>query len=97
MLGNKVCVYAGEIGTRQFALLEEYAASGYDIALMDRDKQMGQSVKKELERMHHISVFFFHGDIKSEEDQDLFWGVIQDQYKGEEVIICSDMCQEENK
>lgn len=97
MLGNKVCVYAGEIGIRQFALLEEYAASGYDIALMDRNKQMGQSVKKKLERMHPISVFFFHGDIKSEEDQDLFWGVIHDQYKGEEVIICSDMCQEENK
>lgn len=97
MLGNKVCVYAGAIGTREYALLKEYAASGYDIALMDIDKKKGQDVKEELERMHHVSVFFFHGDIKSEEDQDLFWGVIQEQYKGEDVIICRDMSQEGNK
>ena len=86
MLGNKVCVYAGEIGTREFALLEKYAALGCAIALMDKDKQMGQSVKKELERMHHVSVFFFHGDIGSEEDRDLFEGAIQQMYRGSRLF-----------
>lgn len=97
MLGDKVCVYAGEIGTREFAMLEKYAALGCAIALMDKNKQMGQNIKKELERMHHVSVFFFHGDIKSEEDRDLFNGAIQEMYGGADYIICSDMGQEENE
>lgn len=89
MLGTKVCMFAGGVGAKEFALLEKYALLGCNIAIMDRNKEMGQSVKRELEQEHDVLVFFFHGDIKSEEDCDLFHGAVREMYGKVDFVICN--------
>lgn len=89
MINTKVCVLAGKIGPKEFFLLEKYAREGCRIALMDRDKQMGMTVKEELEKSYNISVFFFHGDTDSEEDRDLFSSTVKQLYGQTDYIICS--------
>lgn len=91
MSREKVCVHTGAIGHKEMLWLEKYAAQGFPIALMDKNKQKGQRIKKELERAHHVSVFFFHGDVESEEDRDLFQGALQEIFRGMEYIFCSEM------
>lgn len=90
MIGKKVCVFTGGLGAKEFAMLEKYALQGCTIAFMDKNKELGKRVKSELEREYHVPIFFFHGDIQSEEDRDLFKGAVQEMYGGADYIICND-------
>ena len=80
MMKTGVCVYTGAIDAKEFAMLERYAMQGCAIAFMDKDKELGKRVKEEFERLYHVSVFFFHGDIQSEEDRDLFYSAVWAMY-----------------
>lgn len=90
MTDKKVCMVTGGVGAKEFALLEKYAIQGCAIAIMDINKELGQSIKRELEQVHHVSVFFFHGDMQSEEDRDLFQGAVREMYGGADCVICKE-------
>lgn len=87
---RKVCVFIGSVEAKKYVLLEKYAMQGCTIAFMDKNKQLGKRVKAELEYIYHIPVFFFHGDSKSEEDRDLFYGAVKEMYGGIDYAICND-------
>lgn len=70
--------------------MERYAKEGCTIAFMDEDKKLGEKLKKEFENKHHVIVFFFHGNAKSEEDMDLFQNAVHELYGGIDYIICND-------
>lgn len=88
MKNTKVCILAGGIGPGEYLLLEKYAKNGCRIALMDKNKVIGQRVKQELESKYRVSVFFFHGDKESEEDRDLFLNAVQEMYGRTDYFIC---------
>lgn len=88
MMNTKVCVFAGNTGAREYSILERYASEGCRIALMDKDKELGKMIKDELERIYHVAVFFFHGDVESEEDRDIFLAAVEELYGGTDYIIC---------
>lgn len=88
MVNTKVCVFMGGTGAKEFALFEEYALQGCAIAFMDKNKEVGQKVKEELERLYEASVFFFHGDKESEEDVHLFTSAIDEMFGGTVFFIC---------
>lgn len=81
---------AGGLGPGEYLLLEKYAKDGCRIAFMDKDKEMGQKIKLELEKKYRVSVFFFHGDKESEEDRDLFLNAVQEMYGKADYVICRD-------
>ena len=72
MMSQEVCVLTGKTGAREYSMLEKYASVGCIIAFMDTNKELGRSIKEELERLYNVTVFFFHGDVESEEDRDIF-------------------------
>ncbi len=86
---DKICMFTGAIGAKEFALLEKYAMQQCTIVLMDKNKEMGNRVKTEFERKYHVPVFFFHGDVESEEDRDLFEGAVREMYGQVDFIVCS--------
>lgn len=90
MINAKICIFAGKVGAKEFAQLERYAKEGCMIAVMDENKKLGEKLKREFESKYHITVFFFHGNVKSEEDMDLFHGAIHELYGGINYIICND-------
>lgn len=45
-------------------------------------------IKEELESVYHVPVFFFHGDVGSEEDRDIFFAAVKEMYGGTEYLIC---------
>ncbi len=71
-------------------MLEKYASQGCEIAFMDKNKSLGRMIKEELESVYNVSVFFFHGDIKNEEDRDIFFSAVEEMYGGTDFIICQD-------
>lgn len=88
MTNTKVCVFAGNTGAREYSILERYASEGCGIALMDKNKELGTMIKEELERIYNVAVFFFHGDVESEEDRDIFLAAVKEMYGGTDYIIC---------
>ena len=58
------------------------------IAFMGTNKELGMLIKAELERIYEVAVFFFHGDIKSEEDRDIFFTAVSEMYGRTDYIIC---------
>lgn len=90
MMNAKVCIFAGKMGAKEFAQLERYAKEGCTIAFMDKDKKLGEKLKKEFKNEYQVTVFFFHGDAESEEDMDLFRGAVHELYGGIDYIICND-------
>lgn len=88
MTNTKVCIFAGNTRAREYSILEQYARQGCGIAIMDKDKELGMMIKEELERIYHVAVFFFHGDVESEEDRDIFFTAIEEMYGRTEYIIC---------
>ena len=88
MANTKVCVLAGNTGAKEYSMMEKYASQGCNIAFMDQNKELGRMIQEELERVYQVAVFFFHGDVDSEEDRDIFFAVIEEMYKGTDCIIC---------
>ncbi len=87
MENEKVCVLTGGIGAKEYSVLEKYAGQGCRIAFMDTNKEMGHRIKQELEHLYHVGVFFFHGDINSEEDRDIFFTAVKEMYGRMDYII----------
>lgn len=88
MRDTKVCVLAGETGAKEYSILEKYASQGCVIAFMGTNKELGMLIKAELERIYEVAVFFFHGDIESEEDRDIFFTAVNEMYGRTDYIIC---------
>lgn len=88
MTKGKVCVFAGKTGNKELAFLEKYARGGCRIAFMNENKELGRRLKRELENNYHVEVFFFHGDIGSEEDCDIFFTAVQEMYGNVDYVIC---------
>jgi len=89
MVNTKVCVLVGGMGAKEFSLLEKYAGQGCGIAIMDMDKRLGRRIKEELEKRYRIKVFFFQGDVNSEEDRDIFFAAVECMYGNTSYIICN--------
>lgn len=89
MRGTKVCVLASGAGPEEYSILEKYANQGCGIAIMDRNKELGRKIKEELERIYHVKVFFFHGDVNEEEDRDIFFAAVRQMYGNTDCIICN--------
>lgn len=87
MDNRKVCVLTGGTGAREYSVLQKYASQGCRIAFMDTDKELGRMIKEELERLYHVAVFFFHGDITSEEDRDIFFAAVKEMYGRMDYVI----------
>lgn len=89
MRGRRVCVFTGGVSAKETSLLVKYALMGCTIAFMEKNERLGRRIKEELERTYQISVFFFHGDVNSDEDRDLFKSAVQEMYGGVDYIICN--------
>ena len=89
MMSQEVCVLTGKTGAREYSMLEKYASVGCIIAFMDTNKELGRSIKEELERLYNVTVFFFHGDVASEEDRDIFFTAVQEMYGRMDHILWS--------
>lgn len=89
MTGQKVCILTGGTGEREYSMLERYASQGCRIAFMDTDKELGRLIKEELERLYNVAVFFFHGNVESEEDRDIFFAAVQEMYGRMDYILWS--------
>ncbi len=87
MDNTRVCVLTGGTGAREYSVLEKYASQGCRIAFMDTNKEVGRMIKEELERIYSASVFFFHGDITSEEDRDIFFAAVKEMYGRMDYVI----------
>ncbi len=81
-----MCILVGMTGSKEYSLLEKYAGQGCGIAIMDRNKELGKKIKAELERIYHIKVFFFHGDMNDEEDRDIFFTAVSEIYGNADCI-----------
>ena len=81
MLQRKVCVIVGGAKGRGRRIAKKYAEKKYRIAFMDIDKESGCSLKEKVEKTYGGNVFFFHGNVNSEEDRELFAGAVSAQYK----------------
>ena len=81
MLRRKTCVIVGAAKGKGSRLVQEYAGQNYNIAFMDKDKESGNSLKRQVEQEYGRNVFFFHGDANSEEDLELFAGAVIGQWK----------------
>lgn len=81
MFQKKICVIVGGAKGRGRKLAEEYAGQNYHIAFMDIDKKSGDSLKEKIEGEYGGRVFFFHGNVNSEEDRELFAGAVSAQYR----------------
>ena len=55
-MSQEVCVLTGKTGAREYSMLEKYASVGCIIAFMDTNKELGRSIKEELERLYGIQV-----------------------------------------
>lgn len=88
MIDKKVCLLAGNTRAKEYSLLEKYASQGCVIALMNKDKELGNRIKAELEEKYHAEVFFFHGDAEKEEDKDIFTAAVEEMYGRADYIIC---------
>ena len=89
MTSQKVCVLTGKTGAKEYSMLEKYASEGCRIAFMDTNKELGRLIKEELERLYNVAVFFFHGDVESEEDRDIFFTAVQEMYGRMDYILWS--------
>lgn len=87
MDNKQVCVLTGGTGAREYSLLEKYASQGCRIAFMDTDKELGHMIKEELESLYNVAVFFFHGDMRSEEDRDIFFTAVKEMYGRMDYVI----------
>lgn len=90
MTEEKVFILAGNVGAKEYSILEKYASQGCRIAFMDTNKELGRMIKEELERVYNVTVFFFHGTTESEEDLDIFFTAVEEMYGKTEYIICRD-------
>lgn len=81
MLQRKTCVVVGGAKGRGRSLVEKYAGQKYRVAFMDIDKESGNSLKKKVEEEYGRKVFFFNGNVNSQEDRELFVGAVIGQYK----------------
>lgn len=81
MFQRKICVIVGGAKGRGQKLAEKYAGQNYRIAFMDIDRESGNSLKEKLEGEYGEKIFFFNGNVNSEEDRELFAGAVQAQYK----------------
>lgn len=87
MRDTKVCVLGGITDPQKYSLLEKYAGQGCGIAIMDTNKELGRRIKAELERIYHVKVFFFHGDMNDEEDRDIFFAAVEAMYRSASCIM----------
>lgn len=87
MLQGKLCVIVGAVKELGANVAKQFAAKRCNIAFMDMDKESGRKLKQILTQEYCVEVFFFHGDISSEEDTDLFAGVVMEQYGGVDYFI----------
>ena len=87
MLQGKLCVITGALKEPGERVAGMFAARKCNIAFMDMDKESGKRLKKVLMEQYGIEVFFFHGDIRSEEDRDLFAGYVTEQYGGADYFV----------
>lgn len=87
MRDTKVCVLVGISDPQKYSLLEKYAGQGFGIAIMDTNKELGRRIKAELERIYHVKVFFFHGDMNDEEDRDIFFTAVEAMYQSASCIM----------
>ncbi len=78
-----------KVVSHQLLKCQDYPAKdGCNIAFMDKNKDLGRMIKEELENVYHVPVFFFHGDIGSEEDRDIFFAAVKEMFGKSDYIIC---------
>lgn len=87
MVNQKVCVLTGGTGAAEYSMLEKYACQGCTIAFMDTNKELGRMIKEQLENNYQVKVFFFHGDIGSEEDTDIFFTAVKEMFGRMDYMI----------
>lgn len=80
MVRRGVCiVLGGATGTGRHCV-EKCVECGMQVAYMDIDKAAGMELKAKLNQEYGVDVFFFHGDVNSEEDRELFEGAVFQMY-----------------
>ena len=72
MFGCGVYIVLGGAGGVGKRCVERCVKCGKNVAFMDIDKAAGKALKAKLEKEYGVNVFFFHGDVNSEEDRELF-------------------------
>lgn len=72
MFGRGVCIVLGGAGGAGKRCVERCVESGMNVAYMDIDKAAGKALKAKLKKKYGVDVFFFHGNVNSEEDRELF-------------------------
>ena len=72
MFGRGVYIVLGGAGGVGKRCVERCVKCGKDVAFMDINKAAGKALKAKLEKEYGVTVFFFHGDVNSEEDRELF-------------------------
>lgn len=72
MFGRGVYIVLGGAGGVGKRCVERCVKCGKNVAFMDINKTAGKALKAKLEKEYGVNVFFFHGDVNSEEDRELF-------------------------
>lgn len=84
---DKWCIIVNAVSRRGVEIAMQFAAKRCNIAFLDMDKESGKRLKKFLEQEYRVKVFFFHGDIRSDEDRDIFTSVINERYGGADYFM----------
>ncbi len=93
MANTKACMVAADSGAIEYSMMRGYASKGCGIAFMDKNKERGRSFAREMERVYRVPVFFFHGDVDSEEDRDIFLAVVREKYGKTDFLVCRNMAR----
>ncbi len=87
MYRRGVCIVSGGTGELGKRCVENCVKSGMNVAYMDTDKAAGKALKARLDKKYGVNLFFFHGDVNSEEDRELFENAVIAQYGRVDHII----------
>ncbi|MEG1848183.1 MAG: SDR family oxidoreductase [Lachnospiraceae bacterium] len=87
MLAGKVCVVTNGAKGIGRKIIEEYAREGCTIAYIDTDEVSGKRFRNFLWTDYGVDAFFFHGDICSDQDIEIFTGGIIGQYGKVDYLI----------
>ena len=79
----------GRCGSIGYGIATAYAKEGANLVITGRNVKKLEDAKEELERLYNVTVFFFHGDVESEEDRDIFFTAVQEMYGRMDHILWS--------
>lgn len=87
MLLGKVCMIIGGITENTCRIVANFAKDRCSIAFMARDKQAAERIQQALQVIYGVDSFFFHGNIESEEDLELFTYAVIGKYDKVDYLI----------